>query len=172
MKASALVLLGAGAVALGAVTPSRAADPAAPPAAQPIVVFVPMPLDFLAPPPLMLDRLLAEQEAAITRLIEAMSPALPSAGAPGTNLFMTSVSTTGSGACSEVITETFGANGKPHVVVRRSGNACAALPDTVAAPRPAAPPEAMPAMQRPLVRVLQVRDQAPAAPSRARALDG
>jgi hypothetical protein len=178
MKASALALLGAGALALGAVTPSHAADPAAPPVAQPIVVFVPVPLDFLAPPPLMLDRLFAEQETAITRLIAAMShlpalpwPALPSAGAPGTNVFMTAVSTTGNGSCSEVITETFGANGKPHVAVRRAGNACAALPDAVAA-RPAAPPEVRPATQLPLVRVLEVRDQAPLMPSRTRAFGG
>ena len=79
MQASTIALLGAGALALGAAAPSHAAQPPSPATAQPIVVFVPVPMGLFAPPPLALERVFAAQEAAMTQLIAQMSqmPAFP-----------------------------------------------------------------------------------------------
>ncbi|MBN9509987.1 MAG: hypothetical protein J0I21_12860 [Alphaproteobacteria bacterium] len=184
MRASTLALLGAGALALGAAAPSRAAEPTAPHAVQPVVIFVPMPMGLFAPPPLALDRIVAAQEAALTQLIAQMSqmpafPALPwmaapgMSAAPGMQVVTVSMSSSGRGFCQESMTQTFGPDGRPHVVVKRAGDACGPLPTgfaTTPGPQAAPMPEVSPS--GPLPRVIHVNDVRPVTPTRAHAYKG
>lgn len=180
MQASTIALLGAGALALGAAAPSHAAQPPSPATAQPIVVFVPVPMGLFAPPPLALERVFAAQEAATTQLIAQMSqmPAFPALrwmaapgmrAAPGMQVFVASMSSGGHGFCQESMTQTFGPDGKPHVVVKRSGDACGPLPAgfaPAAGPQAAPMPEIAPAPAAPPVRVIHVNDLRPVTPTR------
>jgi hypothetical protein len=186
MKASTIALLGAGALALGAAAPSHAAQPPGPATAQPIVVFVPVPMGLFAPPPLALDRVFAAQEAAMTRLIAQMSqmPAFPAlrwmsapgmTAMPGMQMFMASMSSGGHGFCQESMTQTVGPDGRPHVVLRRSGDACGPLPAgfaPAAGPQAAPVPEIAPAPAAPPVRVIHVNDLPPVTPTHAQDYKG
>jgi hypothetical protein len=93
--------------------------------------------------PLMdLDRLMAAQDAAMNamfRRIDAMTAqalrtpgtiqvAIPPAGSGPVSTVMVSSFSNGQGMCSESVTYTYGANGKPQVTVQKTGSACGSAP--------------------------------------------
>ena len=160
MKPLTVALLGAGGLVLAASVAAEAASPDCVAASAPLLVLA-APSPMLPPDISRIETVFAAEEAQLDRMMREMmqagahTPAI--ALTPGTQVFSVALSNGGGASCSEVITRTIGADGKPHVSVQRSGNACGNL-------RPSLPSGlSTPYQDDATARVQQVRQPLPPA---------